>query len=91
MDLDKRYTPKVQRLGFEEFGDKYFRSLDEINYTDKSVPRKQRIYPMAWDDYQDRDKVWTTKPQMIRNFILNCLKGNPLSKISFLTASKRCC
>ena len=36
MDLDKRYTPKVQRTGFEEFGDKYFRNLDEINYTEKS-------------------------------------------------------
>ena len=84
MDLDKRYTPKVQRLGFEEFGDKYFRSLDEINYTDKSVPRKQRIYPMAWDDYQDRDMVWTTKPQMIRNFITgqkrHCV-NNPINII----------
>ena len=84
MDLDKRYTPKVQRMGFEEFGDKYFRNLDEINYTDKSVPRKQRIYPMGWDDYQDRDMVWTTKPQMIKDFITgqkrHCV-NNPINII----------
>ena len=24
---------------------------------------------MGWDDYQDRDMVWTTKPQMIKDFI----------------------
>jgi hypothetical protein len=85
MDLDKRYTPLTERKGFEEFGDKYFRNINEINYTDKLITRKQKIYPMGWDNYQDRDMVWTTKPEMIGNFIIgqkrHCV-NNPINIIT---------
>lgn len=69
MDITYRYTPLTKRLGFEEFGDKFFRNLDEIDYEDKKVYREDRIYPMAWDNYQDRDLVWLTDEKMIHDFI----------------------
>ena len=69
MNLELRYTPNALKMGFEEFGDKYFRKLSEINYYQENIPRLKRIYPMAWDNYQDRDLVWTAKPYMITDYI----------------------
>lgn len=69
MHINQRYKPKVQYMGFEEFGDKFFRPLDEINYYDKNIPRKDKVYPMGWDDYQDRDLVWLSTPKMIQDYI----------------------
>jgi hypothetical protein len=69
MHIENRYKPDVIKMGFEEFGDKYFRDSKEINYFDKKVSRNKKIYPMAWDDYQDRDLVWSTKKHMVDDYI----------------------
>lgn len=85
MNLELRYTPDSLKMGFEEFGDKFFRDLSKINYFDKDIPRSEKIYPMAWDNYQDRDLVWTTEKGMISDYIEGVKRhctNNPINIIS---------
>jgi hypothetical protein len=84
MNIEYRYKPPVLKMGFEEFGDKYFRNLSEIDYFDRDIPRNERIYPMAWDNYQDRDLVWNTKKSMIADYIKGVKRfcdNNPINVI----------
>jgi hypothetical protein len=70
MNITTRYNPVSQRFTIREFGNKFFRAFDEINF-DKVNPTKDKIrYPIGWDDKHDRGIVWsTTNGQMPEGFI----------------------
>lgn len=69
MNNTTRYNPVSQRFTIREFGNKFFRQFDEINF-DKIIPTKHDvIYPIGWDDKHDRGIVWSTTKDMPEGFI----------------------
>lgn len=84
MNNTTRYNPVTERYTIREFGNKFFRKFDEINF-DKIIPTKHDvIYPIGWDDKHDRGLVWSTTKSMPKDFIVGIesfVNNNPINII----------
>jgi hypothetical protein len=69
MNNTTRYNPVSQRYTIREFGNKFFRPFDEINFDTISKTKREKIYPIGWDDKHDRGIVWSTTKDMPEGFI----------------------
>jgi hypothetical protein len=84
MNSTTRYNPVAQRYTIREFGNKFFRPYDEINFDTISKIKREKIYPIGWDDKHDRGLVWSTTKSMPKDFIegiKSFINNNPINII----------
>ena len=88
MNNTSRYNPVVERYTIRDFGNKFFRQIDEINF-DKDISSKDDIiYPIGWDDKHDRGLVWDTTDNMSKDFIngiQSFTTNNPINIIDLVS------
>jgi hypothetical protein len=84
MNNTTRYNPVTERYTIREFGNKFFREFDEINFDSISKTKREIIYPIGWDDKHDRGIVWSTTKSMPKDFIdgiESFVSNNPINII----------
>ena len=83
-----RYKPVVQSLSLEEFGDRFFRDIDDVNFDDSNLKKgDKKVFPIGWDDKHDRDLVWNTTKSMSDDYIQGILEykdNNPINIIDLV-------
>ena len=83
-----RYKPVVQSLSLEEFGDRFFRDIDDVNFDDPNLKKgDKKVFPIGWDDKHDRDLVWNTTKSMSDDYIQGILEykdNNPINIIDLV-------